>query len=312
MRELTIIIVNWNTKEDVCACLESIRGRCSAQRVTTVVVDNASADGSAEAIAELFPEVALIKSGGNLGFGKANNIGIKTADTPYIMFLNPDTVVQGNAVGAMIDFLSDHPEVAAVQCKQKYQDGEPQTLCLQWEYNPFTLLLEIGFVNDQIASRFRNVFSYHDPNISGYMKTIAGGCMMVRKETLNKIGGFDERFFMYAEDGDMCRRIRNAGGKIYYLADESILHGLGKSSIKAGGDFSILMKFESYHKLMGKYYGYWGQTAFRLGILFIGISKSTILAILNILKKRPQEYQATRSHRMIKWALYLSKARIKH
>jgi GT2 family glycosyltransferase len=142
------------------------------------------------------------------------------------------------------------------------------------------------------------------------MKTIAGGCMMVRREMLDKIKGFDERFFMYAEDGDICRRIRSAGGKIYYLADESIMHGLGKSSGKAGEDFADLMKFESYHKLMGKYYGAWGQALFRSGLFFIGISKLAVAKILHALQKCSPEYKISRYNFMMKWALNQRKARI--
>jgi GT2 family glycosyltransferase len=310
MHELTIIIVNWNTKDDIQKCLTSIKTQCDPERVRTIVVDNNSRDGSREMIAVQFPMFMVINSGSNLGFGRANNLGLKSATTPFVFFLNPDTVIQNDAVHAMIDLLKKKPDIAALQCKLTDLNGEAQTVCLQWEFNPFTLFLSMAFVNDQFAARFRSVIPFHDPNTSGFMKTIAGGCMMVRKELLDKAGWFDERFFMYAEDGDLCRRIRRAGGKIFYTADCSITHICGTSSNKRESYFSEYMKHESYEKLLVKYYGGFSKVLYRASVFSCGLIKFCIYGMEGFLKGKGHFRWNNKYTAMMAWSLFLRKAKI--
>src|SRR4029453_11576593 len=118
--EATIIIVNWNGGALLKDCLESVRRSGARNRVTTIVVDNASTDGSREAAEREFPEFRIVNSGDNLGFARGNNFARPMVDTPLVLFLNPDTVILGDAIERMIDFLSTHPEVGALGCKMRY------------------------------------------------------------------------------------------------------------------------------------------------------------------------------------------------
>lgn len=269
--DLTIIIVNWNTRELLKNCLRSIADNGSSLQVQTIVVDNNSADGSREMVSECFPVVKLLNSGANLGFARANNLGLPFAAAPAILFLNPDTELSGEALEAMVRFLQNHPDVGALGCKIKGLKGEIKPLGLQWYPTPLTEAIRFFAVSDH-SFRTRSFWlPHHDPERSGFVKKLYGACLLVRKEVLDKIGSFDERFFMYCEDVDLCRRIRAGGWRIYYMSDVCIMHLGGSSSSQAPGAFAVLMTCESLEKFMRKHYGFLGAVCYR-AVAFAGSS----------------------------------------
>ena len=144
--ELTIIIVNWNTADYLEKLLFSIFEKIIGDFYQVLVVDNDSKDGSREMVHEKFPGVILVNTGANLGYGKANNIGIKMARTPYILLLNPDTLVNSDAVPVMLDFLKSNDKIGAVQCALTDPDGTIQEMGLQWFDSPFTQFLTLFFI----------------------------------------------------------------------------------------------------------------------------------------------------------------------
>jgi GT2 family glycosyltransferase len=310
MQNLTIVIVNWNTKESLRECLASLRDHAPLDSTRVIVVDNASSDGSRDMVGAEFPFTELINSGGNIGFGRANNIALRKAATPLVLLLNPDIVVPEGTLPRMLEFMSAHPDVGALQCKLLYENGESQTLGIQWNLNPLNVLLTLAFVNDRVASACRGLIPYHDPEKSGYVKMIAGGCMLVRKSVLDTVGHFDERFFMYAEDGDLCRRIIDGGWKIYYLSEAGMRHTLGISAKKAHKNFSTLMQCESVEKLMGKYYGTPGKLLYRAGVLAIGFAKSLALIIAAAAGKGRGTNSREKYRAMVRWSLLLEHPRI--
>ena len=312
--DLSIIIVNWNTKQLLRECLYSIKQNSNNQEIRLIVVDNASNDSSREMVQTLFPDVHLINSKANIGFARANNLGLSYADTSFILFLNPDTLVMPDTLTNMIEFMKNHPSVGVTSCKRKNVKGGIQTIGLQWFPSPFTELLSIFFLSEETLQRFRGYLPIKDPNKSDYVSVLYGTCLMMRKEVLEKVGHFDERFFMYSEDVDLSWRINGHGWKLYYLSEAEIIHHGGGASIKAGNHFSTIMKCESRAKLMHKYYGNRGRLLYEL-IIFMG--SNFRLIILVILKLISPIYLVDRDNRyresiskyiaMLKWSLHIQR-----
>ncbi len=317
-KEITIIIVNWNTRDMLKSCLYSVKKSSYANQFEIIVVDNASRDGSREMIKSLFPGVQIINSGRNIGFAAANNLAIRRSNTQFILFLNPDTVVFQNSISKMVDFLKVNLKVGAVGCKMMYESGEVQPLGLQWFPSPLTELLSFCLVSTKTINIFKKYLPYKDPNSSGYVKKLYGGCLMVRREILEKVGYFDERFFMYGEDVDLCNRIIQDGWKLFYLCEAEIIHHCGGSSSKTSSMFLTQMKCESVSKLMHKYYGKKGKLLYKLVVFFGSNVRLLILFVIRIftlffpIGKGVSSKNSFNKHiTMIKWSLNLQKPVIK-
>jgi len=317
-RDIVIIIVNWNTKEMLKDCLYSIMQTKGNLRLQIIVVDNASSDGSSEMVQNLFPEVQLINSGGNIGFARANNLAIAHSDAPFILFLNPDTLVSENSINSMVDFLRSNPSIGALGCKMKDDKGRVQPLGLQWFPSPLTELFNILFVSAKTIEKIKKYLPYKDPDQSGYVSKLYGGCLVVRRDVLEQVGYFDERFFMYGEDVDLCKRIINGGWKLYYLSEAEVIHLVGGASRKTSDQFSTLMKCESISKLMQKYYGDKGKIFYRIVVFGGSIVRLSTLLILKSVSYfsfigRNIKYEKSYSKyiAMIKWSLDLQKPIIK-
>ncbi len=229
LSDLSLIIVSWNVRALLRACLASLP--CAAE---IIVVDNASGDGSGAMVAAEFPHVRLLLNKDNRGFTGGNNDGLKLASRPFVLFLNPDTVVQGDALDRMLAHLAEHPEVGVVGPQLRYGDGNLQSsrrrfptlataLCestpLAWHWpearNPWAKRYHM---DDRPADRVQEV------------DWLSGAALMTRRAVLDQVGGFDEGYFMYSEELDWQRRVKGAGWEIVYLPDAVITHYEGKSS----------------------------------------------------------------------------------
>jgi GT2 family glycosyltransferase len=230
--QVSIIIVSWNVRELLRACLASLP--CDAE---TIVVDNASVDGSAEMVARDFPHVRLVTNSENRGFTGGNNDGLKLSTRPFVFFLNPDTVVQGDALERMLAYLDAHPGVGVVGPQLRYGDG-----LLQSSRRRFPTLGTALFESTPLAWHWpaaRNGWArrYHlDDRPADQEQDVdwlVGAALMTRREVLDRVGGFDEGYFMYSEELDWQRRVQQAGWKIVYLPVAVITHYEGKSSEQA-------------------------------------------------------------------------------
>ncbi len=312
--KLSIVIVNWNSKELLKNCLSSLREYHDLRDINVIVVDNASRDGSTEMIEASFPEVRVIHSGGNVGFGKANNMAIKTAPTPYILLLNPDTTVFPDTIKQMTGFMDSNPSVGGLGCRMVFPTGETQPIGLQWFPSPLTEFLGLVLVSDKTFHLLRNIIPYKDPDSSGYVSKLYGGCLLIRKAVFDQIGYFDEQFFMYGEDVDLCRRITDAGWKLYYLSSAKIIHLCGGATEQSLNDFPILMRCESIGKLMMKYHGVSGRFLYRMGTFGGSCFRLLTLLTLRILSLHSSSFNTLNyvkaNHKyatMIKWSLFLRK-----
>ena len=231
--EVSVVVVNWNGRDVLRGCLASITEETEASH-EVIVVDNASSDGSAEMVAAEFPEVRLIANAENRGFAAANNQGLAIARGRNLLLLNPDTVVLDRAIDRMLEWLGRHPEVGCVGCQSR---TDPETVQITGfaDLTPANLAIsELGL--NRFASFWsrlgRPFYDGWDRTTPRIVEVVSGMFMLVPRRVLETVGPLDERFFIYAEEADWCRRIRAAGWICAFEPSARILHldGGGKST----------------------------------------------------------------------------------
>ena len=224
MTKLSIIIVNYNSAEHLKACLLSIRENPPDAPYEVIVSDNASSDGSLELIKRGFPEVKLIENEKNLGFPKATNKGIKLSTGEYIFVLNTDTILFKDTLNSLIAYMESNPDVGAVGPKLVNFDGTTQPCARPFPTRTHlmlgrrSLLIHLPYFRKKSAEL--RIIS--DKPVESDI--VAGGALLLRKKAIDKVGNFDERFFLYMEDVDICRRLKAEGWKVIYNPMIKILH----------------------------------------------------------------------------------------
>jgi hypothetical protein len=242
--DLSILIVNYNTCDLTLEALRSVYASATSRVYEVIVIDNASQDGSVEAIRAEFPQVRLIENAENAGFAKANNQGIRIARGRYVLLLNSDTIVERDTLETMLSFMDGHPEVGASGCKVVLPDGSLDKACRRGfptPANSFYYAFGIAklFPNHPRFNGYQ--LGHLDPDRDYPVDCLVGAFMLVRRETIEQVGGLDEQFFMYGEDIDWCYRIKLAGWRIHYYPYARIIHYKGASSRKK--PFKILYEF---------------------------------------------------------------------
>lgn len=237
--DLSIIIVNYNVKEFLQNLLHSIQKAAIDISTEIIIVDNASDDGSVELIKNKFPSVNLIENKINVGFGKANNQALKFARGDFILLINPDAVVSEDTLNKMISFLKEHQDAGVAGCKILNADGTLQLACRRSFPGPWTSFTKVTglsslFPKSKLFARYN--LTYLDENKTYEVDAISGSFMMLKKEVLEKVGGFDEQFFMYGEDLDLCYRVQKAGYKVYYVHTTQVIHYKGESTKRSNLD----------------------------------------------------------------------------
>ena len=225
---LSIIIVSWNTLDLLIQCLNSIYSSNPCITFDTIVVDNASTDGSVVALRELFPQVQLIANTENVGFARANNQAVSMATGHYILLLNPDTLVIPEALESLTEFLNEHPDAGAAGPRILNPDHTLQTSC----YPAPTLSREFWRLMhlDVIAPYGSYRMSDWSNDMPRRVDSVLGACLMIRREMVSRIGLLDPDYFFTAEEIDLCRRICRAGWSIYWVPQAQIIHYGGQSS----------------------------------------------------------------------------------
>ncbi|HID93426.1 MAG TPA: glycosyltransferase family 2 protein, partial [bacterium (Candidatus Stahlbacteria)] len=210
--KLSIVIVTWNSEEYIDRCLSSIGN----SEYEIIVVDNNSKDNTVKIIEEKFPHVKLIKNSYNSGYTHATNQGIKVANAPFILLLNPDTAILGNALDKMLQFMQSRDDIGALGPQLLNPDGSIQPSCREFPTfrNLFPEIIGITRIRKRL-SRWK--MSYFDHNSLREVDQPMGSALLVRKEVIEKIGLLDEKYFNFMGDVDICHRIKKAGYKIYFL-----------------------------------------------------------------------------------------------
>lgn len=248
MVDLGIIIVNWNTRELLRRCLETVHASTGTVTTQVVVVDNASTDDSALMVANQFPQATLVRLPENKGYAAANNRGMKalgfpqvggtlTATPPrYVLLLNPDTELPPTALSEMVAMMDGDSDVGVAGPKLVLADGSLDLACRRSFPSPeVSFWRMIGFSRLFPRSRrfARYNLTYLDENERAEVDSVVGACMLVRREAVYKVGQLDETFFMYGEDLDWCKRIKEAGWKVIYYPAVTVLHLKRKSSVQS-------------------------------------------------------------------------------
>lgn len=239
MVDLSIIIVNFNVKAFLQNCLISIQR--AVQNITheIIVIDNASDDGSVEFIKKNFPNVKLIESKTNLGFSRANNLGLLQSSGKFICLINPDTLVQENTFDEMISFFKSNPNAGLAGCKILNPDGTFQLACRRSFPTPWVAFTKVVGLSKLLPkSKFFSKYNltYLNENETYEVDAVSGSFMFLRREVFDKIGGLDENFFMYGEDLDWCYRIKAGGYKVFYVHSTQIIHYKGESTRRSSLD----------------------------------------------------------------------------
>ena len=253
---LSIVIVNFNAGDFLQNCLQSLEKVREDTLFDVWVVDNASQDGSIEKAKQKFPQNHYIENKENLGFGKANNIALRQIKTEYVLFLNPDAKVLDKTLEFMLNYLDENPDVGAATCKVEKMDGS-----LDWASHrgfPTPWASFMFFLGDDSLYHLTE----HDLTKAHEVDAISGAFFMTRKSVLDKVGLFDEDYFLYAEDIDLCFRIKQAGFKVMYVPEVKILHLKGVSSgikkeslqITTAKDKSRKRALDSFYQTMVIFY----------------------------------------------------------
>jgi N-acetylglucosaminyl-diphospho-decaprenol L-rhamnosyltransferase len=227
--DLTIIIVSYNTREELADCLRSIAAHPPATPHRIIVVDNASTDGTVEALRSVWPSVLVIEAGANVGFAAANNMGIRAAEGEFVVLLNSDTLVPMGALDTLVAALRASPDVLAIGPRLVGESGRPE-LSFGRMMSPFSelrqklivRLYEAGFGPAiRLVERWTRTEGDHD--------WVSGACLMVRREAALAAGLLDERYFLYAEDVDFCAALRQSGGRVRFTPHAEVVHLRGRS-----------------------------------------------------------------------------------
>jgi GT2 family glycosyltransferase len=233
LTDLTVVIVSYNCREVLLQCLESILR--SAQDVSFEVhlVDNASTDGTAEAVRARYPWVTLTASPENLGFSRGNNLALREAKTPYVLLLNPDTVVCDHCFDHSIAFLAGHPGAGMVSCRLVTGDGSLDLACRRsfpsaWDGFCRAAGLAACFPRSPLFARYN--LTYLDESRPCRVDAVNGAYMMVTRRAMDRVGLLDEDYFMYMEDMDWCWRFGQAGFEVHYDPGCTVTHLKGQSS----------------------------------------------------------------------------------
>lgn len=248
---LSVVIVSWNVRDDLRECLRSLWRDGEGLAMEVIVVDNASTDGTAEMVRQEFPQVRLVVNERNLGYTKANNIGIRLSRGKFILLLNPDTVVHKGALRALLACAEAHPEAGIIGTKLLNPDGS-----LQRSARSFPDIGAGLFRNTLLGRLFPN-----NPFVRRYLLTdfgydavrevdwVSGAAMLVRREVFERIGLLDEGFWAYCEDVDFCWRAKQAGFAVLFCPDAVITHKIGRSS-----DQKLAACLIQHHKSMWRFY----------------------------------------------------------
>ncbi len=254
--DLSIIIVNYNVKEFLQNLIYSIYKAGQKINYEIIIVDNASDDGSVEFLREKFPDIKLIVNEKNLGFSKANNLGLSIAKGKYILLLNPDTIVQEDTFEKTIIFFEQTSDAGMAGCKILNPDGTLQLACRRSFPGPWTSFCKVtGLSNLFPGSRLfaRYNLTYLNENQTYEVDAISGSFMMIKRETFEKVGKLDEQFFMYGEDLDWCYRVQKEGYKVYYVHDTQIIHYKGESTKRSSIDETKIF-YNAMHLFVKKHF----------------------------------------------------------
>lgn len=286
--DLSIVIVNWNSVEFVLDCVSSIQASVHELDYEIVIVDNASQDDPSSVLAARFPSLKLLRSDRNIGFAGANNIGAELSHGNKILFLNPDTIVLGNAIQTMSASLDAAATIGAVGCRLLNRDMTVQTSCVQRFPTIVNQLFGLECLRRFLPAAplwGMGPLFLKDSGGSCEVEVVSGAALMVRRQAFEEVGRFSTDYFLYAEEADLCHKFRRRGWKIYHVGDAKIVHFGGQSTRKISNASSEVIMRDSVFRLLckfrGRTYAHFYRIALFSGAVIRLIALTPLLAIPN-------------------------------
>ncbi len=269
---ISVVIVNYKVPDCLRDAIRSVLDAELAEQTELVVVDNASGDNSKELITSEFKNVNWIQLKNNVGFGKACNIGVQSSSGKYVLLLNPDTVIAKDTLKVAVDFMQSHPQAGLMGPKILNQDGSLQASCRRGFVTPLVAFYYFTGLS-RLFPKSRHFARYHltfmNENESAIVDAVSGSFMFIRRTLFDQLGGFDEQFFMYGEDIDLCWRVREKGYEVWYHPLTQIIHRKGQSSTRS----PLRSRFAFYEAMIifSKKYRHIRGGFFPDWLIFIGI-----------------------------------------
>lgn len=288
MKPLSVICVNWNSVDYARECLKSLYANTMDLEFEVIVVDNASPDGQATLLEREFPQVTLVRSDRNLGFAGANNLGYEKSSGECLLFLNPDTIVIDRAIVTMLEHLSSLPHAGIVGCRLLNSDFSIQTSCIQRFPTILNQVLDIEWLR-QHSRKWRfwgmaPLFSEHEAATE--VEVISGACLMIKRDVFKKVGLFSREYFMYADDVDLCYKIRKWGLTSYYVGSASIVHhGGGASRQRKTSHWAAIMQRNAILTFYQKTRGHVYALTYRTAVGLIALVRLILIAFVYPIRK---------------------------
>jgi N-acetylglucosaminyl-diphospho-decaprenol L-rhamnosyltransferase len=300
--DVSVVIATYNARNYIGECLSALRAS-NVQPAEIHVIDNASNDGTADFVAEQFPEADLVRNRDNVGFGVASNAGIRASRTGFVLLLNPDAVLAPESLGTLVRYLEKHPEAGIAGCRLRNLDGT-----LQHSIGRFpTLANQLG------RMLFLHRLFPHTPSLQEieltpgpYERThdvewLLGAVMLVRGEAMRQVGLFDERFFLFSEETDWCLRMREAGWHVAYVAETTVTH-IGRGGVGAPEVYVHLLR--SKYIFVAKHFGLPAALSMR-ALMLVGLAARYAGALVQSLAHTPLAMRRRRAFASgLRWALF--------
>jgi GT2 family glycosyltransferase len=300
--DLSVCVVNWNVKDDLERCLQSVRAGAAGLCSEVIVVDNASGDGSVDMVRQQFPEVRLIANDANLGFAAANVQAMQGASGRYILMLNPDTLTPPGALTQLVRFADAHPQAGVIGPRLVYGDGR-----LQYSCRCFPTIAAALFRNTWLGAllphaRASACYLMEDWDHTEIREVdwVSGACLLIRREAFDQVGPLDTGFYWGSEDVDYCWRMHKAGWRVIYTPEPVITHFVGRSTNRVQVR-TILRTHRSMYRLYSKHLArgpisralVWLGVWARAGLLILQhlaqVARGTISRVLPGRRSEPQE-----------------------
>jgi GT2 family glycosyltransferase len=264
--DLSIVIVTWNTRDLLAACLEALPAAVGERSFETWVVDNASGDGTVEMVREQFPSVRVIANAENRGWAGGNNQALRECAGRYMLLLNPDTAPRSGSLATLARFLDEHPDVGACGPKLLFGDGSVQGNGRRFPTFWKEFLDVTGLRHLALGAYIRHFgWGREEFDSLAEVDEVSGSCLLARCEAVEQVGLLDEQFFMYYDEVDWCYRMKAAGWRIVYVPEAQVVHHVAASVKQIG--------FEAYRRLFESQYRYFrkhASPATCLGVLLVG------------------------------------------
>lgn len=267
MLDVSVILVSWNTRDLVMACLRSLSAACVGLSWEAIVVDNSSSDGTVTSIHNEFPDVRVIVNPSNVGFAAANNIGIRASAGRYVLLLNSDTIAYAGSIAHMVCFADAHPRAGVIGPRLLNTDGSFQPSCADLPTAGIEILC-VTSVGERLLRTGYPGFAESDcqrPFTPGY---VSGACLLVRREAVDQVGLMTEDYFMYGEEVDWCWRMWRHKWEIWHDPDAFILHHGGQSTrqVKAG---MIVVLYRSKVEVLSRFRGQTHAHLLRIAVFVV-------------------------------------------